>query len=71
MDDDPGFDPTDSPAYRRTVHAGVDSATLAWRSLKIRACRGFALKRKIKRAAGNGFVEKVMASWVGSRGRLL
>lgn len=60
------------------VHPGVDSAFLAWRAPFIAACRGFALRRRIKRAPGSapspnavraadaaGFVEEVVASWVG------
>jgi len=60
------------------VHPGVDSAFIAWRSDFIKDCRGFALKRKIKRAKGSaespntvggpdkdGFVEEIVASWVG------
>jgi hypothetical protein len=60
------------------VHPGVDSAFIAWRAPFIDQCRGFALKRKVKRAAGNavspnkvggpdaqGFVEEIVASWVG------
>ena len=66
------------------VHPGVDSAFIAWRApfidqcRVIDQCRGFALKRKIKRAPGSavspnttsgpdarGFVEEIVASWVG------
>jgi len=60
------------------VHPGVDSAFIAWRSDFIKDCRGFALKRKIKRAKDSaespntvggphkdGFVEEIVASWVG------
>lgn len=60
------------------VHPGVDSALIAWRSDFIDQCRGFALRRKIKRAAGSpqspntvsdvdadGFHEEIVASWVG------
>ncbi|GAC1044747.1 phospholipase D-like domain-containing protein [Rhizobium sp. No.120] len=60
------------------VHPGVDSALIAWRSDFIAQCRGFALRRKIKRAAGSpqspntvsdvdaeGFHEEIVASWVG------
>ncbi|GAA4771973.1 phospholipase D-like domain-containing protein [Stakelama sediminis] len=63
------------------VHPGVDSALLAWRSPFIDECRGFALRRKIKRAAGSaispntesppdaqGFVQEIVASWVGFAG---
>ncbi|MFG1229237.1 phospholipase D-like domain-containing protein [Xanthobacter wiegelii] len=65
-------------AIELIVHPGVDSAFLAWRAPFIDACRGFALRRKVKRAAGsapspnatgsvdaNGFVEEIVASWVG------
>ena len=66
------------------VHPGVDSAFIAWRApfidqcRVIDQCRGFALKRKVKRAPGSavspnttsepdarGFVEEIVASWVG------
>jgi phosphatidylserine/phosphatidylglycerophosphate/cardiolipin synthase-like enzyme len=60
------------------VHPGVDSAFIAWRAPFFDKCRGFALKRKIKRAEGSaasphtvggadprGFVEETVASWVG------
>jgi phosphatidylserine/phosphatidylglycerophosphate/cardiolipin synthase-like enzyme len=60
------------------VHPGVDSAFIAWRAPFIEDCRGFALKRKVKRAEGSaaspntvgpadakGFVEEIVASWVG------
>ncbi|MGY5800167.1 phospholipase D-like domain-containing protein [Rhizobium sp. LEGMi12c] len=60
------------------VHPGVDSALIAWRSDFIDQCRGFALRRKIKRAAGSpqspntvsdvdadGYHEEIVASWVG------
>ncbi len=60
------------------VHPGVDSALIAWRSDFIGQCRGFALRRKIKRAAGSpqspntvsdvdadGYHEEIVASWVG------
>ena len=60
------------------VHPGVDSAFIAWRAPFIDQCRGFALKRKVKRTAGRavspnkvggpdaqGFVEEIVASWVG------
>src|SRR5215475_7922887 len=65
-------------AVKIIVHPGVDSAFIAWRSESIAQCRGFALKRRIKRAPGSaaspnatgepdaqGFVEEVVASWVG------
>jgi hypothetical protein len=35
------------------VRPGVDSAFLAWRSPFIENCRGFALTRRVKRAAGS------------------
>ena len=35
------------------VHPGVDSAFIAWRAPFIDQCRGFALKRKVKRAPGS------------------
>ena len=60
------------------VHPGVDSAFLAWRAQFIRDCRGFALRRRIRRAQGSapspnsvgatddqGFRVEVVASWVG------
>ena len=60
------------------VHPGVDSAFIAWRASFIGQCRGFALKRKVKRVPGSavspntagepdarGFVEEIVASWVG------
>ncbi|MBS1164520.1 MAG: hypothetical protein H6R00_545 [Proteobacteria bacterium] len=60
------------------VHPGVDSAFIAWRSPFIADCRGFALRRRIKRAPGSatspntvpetdadGFREELVASWVG------
>jgi phosphatidylserine/phosphatidylglycerophosphate/cardiolipin synthase-like enzyme len=60
------------------AHPGVDSAFIAWRAPFIDECRGFALKRRIKRAPGSatspntiraadpdGFVEEIVASWVG------
>jgi hypothetical protein len=60
------------------VHPGVDSAFIAWRASFIDQCRGFALKRKVKRVPGSavspntagepdarGFVEEIVASWVG------
>jgi phosphatidylserine/phosphatidylglycerophosphate/cardiolipin synthase-like enzyme len=60
------------------VHPGVDSAFIAWRAPFIDECRGFSLKRKVKRAEGSaasphiigepdaqGFVEEIVASWVG------
>lgn len=62
------------------VRPGVDSALLAWRADAIAGCRGFALRRKIRRVAGSasspnaenggapdadGFVEEIVASWVG------
>ena len=60
------------------VHPGADSAFLAWQSPFIDGCRGFALRRKIKRAPGSatspntlsepdadGVVEEMVASWGG------
>ena len=60
------------------VHPGVDSAFIAWRAPFIAQCRGFALTRRIKRAAGSapsphpvappdarGFTQEIVASWVG------
>ena len=59
------------------VHPGVDSALIAWRAPFIPECRGFALRRRIKRAPGqppspntvstdaHGFSEEIVASWVG------
>lgn len=60
------------------AYPGVDSAFLAWRSPFIPECRGFALRRRIKRAPGStaspnatgyvdgeGFSEEIVASWVG------
>src|SRR6516225_12427285 len=65
-------------AIELIVHPGVDSAFIAWRAPFIANCRGFALRRKIKRASGsasspntvanaapNGFAEEIVASWVG------
>ncbi len=62
------------------VRPGVDSAFLVWRSDFIAGCRGFALKRKIRRAAaspaspqtvgqdGDSAIELV-SSWVGFAGK--
>jgi phosphatidylserine/phosphatidylglycerophosphate/cardiolipin synthase-like enzyme len=60
------------------VHPGVDSAFIAWRAPFIPSCRGFALRRRIKRAEGSapsphteaapdaeGFTVEVVSSWVG------
>ncbi|SCM79708.1 conserved hypothetical protein [uncultured Pleomorphomonas sp.] len=60
------------------VHAGVDSAFIAWSSPFVAECRGFALRRRIRRAPGSatspntvtetdadGFREEIVASWVG------
>jgi len=58
------------------VHPGVDSAFLAWRVPFLRDCRGFALTRRVKRAAGSapspvttsqegGFAIETVSSWVG------
>jgi hypothetical protein len=35
------------------IHPGVDSAFIAWRASFIDQCRGFALKRKVRRAPGS------------------
>ena len=60
-----------------TVHAGADDAFIAWNADFITECRGFALYRRIKRAAGgtaspntistaaDGTTEEIVASWVG------
>lgn len=60
------------------VHAGSDDTFIAWTSEFIPDCRGFALRRRVKRgpnsapspnSAGEpnrqGFVEEIVASWVG------
>jgi len=60
------------------VLAGSDDAFIAWKSDFIAECRGFALRRRIKRGSdagpspnavagpdAQGFVEEVVASWVG------
>ena len=59
------------------VRPGVDSAFLAWRAPFIKDCRGFALTRRVKRAAGSapspqtiktgddGFAIELVSSWVG------
>ncbi|MBI1866802.1 MAG: hypothetical protein HYS06_00635 [Methylocystis sp.] len=60
------------------VHAGADDAFVVWRSEFIANCRGFALRRRIKRGRNSassphtvgepdaqGFVEEIVASWVG------
>jgi phosphatidylserine/phosphatidylglycerophosphate/cardiolipin synthase-like enzyme len=60
------------------VRPSSDSAFIAWRAAFVAECRGFALKRRIKRAAGSppspntdsppdadGFVIETVASWVG------
>lgn len=65
-------------AIELVVHPGVDSAFIAWRSPFIADNRGFALRRKVKRAPGSaaspnsvgtadadGFSEEIVASWVG------
>lgn len=65
-------------AIELVVHPGVDSAFIAWTSPFITENRGFALRRKVKRAAGSavspntvanadsdGFREEIVASWVG------
>ena len=69
------------------VHPGVDSAFIAWRApfidqcRVIDQCRGFALKRKIKRTPGSavspnttsgpdarGFVEEIVVPSCGTQG---
>ncbi len=65
-------------AMELIVHAGGDSAFIAWRTPFIDECRGFALRRRIKRTqnsarspntvndvAPGGFTEEIVASWVG------
>lgn len=60
------------------VRPSVDSAFLAWRAPFMDDCRGFALARRIRRAAGSapspqtykaagehGFAEEWVSSWVG------
>jgi len=58
------------------VRPSVDSAFVAWRAPFIANCRGFALKRRVKRAAGSarspvttghehGFAIETVSSWVG------
>jgi phosphatidylserine/phosphatidylglycerophosphate/cardiolipin synthase-like enzyme len=58
------------------VRPGVDSAFLAWQAPFIAGCRGFALTRRVKRAAGSapspaktgekdGFAIESVSSWVG------
>ncbi|MBV8522654.1 MAG: hypothetical protein JOY71_11120, partial [Acetobacteraceae bacterium] len=58
------------------VRPGVDSAFLAWRAPFIPDCRGFALTRRVRRAAGSapspaktgeedGFAIESVSSWVG------
>ncbi|QBR72073.1 hypothetical protein CU048_13250 [Beijerinckiaceae bacterium] len=60
------------------VHAGSDEAFIAWSSEFIPDCRGFVLRRRVKRGPGSapspntltapdpeGFVEEIVASWVG------
>jgi phosphatidylserine/phosphatidylglycerophosphate/cardiolipin synthase-like enzyme len=60
------------------VRAGSDDAFIAWTTDFIADCRGFALKRRIKRGPNSvpspnttsspdaqGFVEETVASWVG------
>ncbi len=58
------------------VRPGVDSAFIAWRAPFIADCRGFALTRRVKRAAGSapspetkgsedGFAIEAVSSWVG------
>jgi len=70
--------PTEAKPLEIIVHPGTDSAFIAWRApTPIKECRGFALRRKCKRAPGSagsphsagpdadGFVEEIVASWVG------
>src|SRR5262249_61559998 len=65
-------------AIHALIHAGSDDAFIAWQSGFIPDCRGFALYRRIKRGPqsppspntvaqpdAQGFVEEVVASWVG------
>jgi phosphatidylserine/phosphatidylglycerophosphate/cardiolipin synthase-like enzyme len=64
-------------AVELTVRPGMDSAFLAWKAPFTKDCRGFALKRRIKRAPGSapsanvaakhagGETEEIVASWVG------
>jgi len=63
-------------AAQLVVRPGVDSAFLAWRAPFIPGCRGFALTRRVKRAAGSapspettgqqdGFAVETVSSWVG------
>lgn len=58
------------------VRPGVDSAFIAWRAPFISNCRGFALARRVKRAAGSapspatigqqdGVATELVSSWVG------
>jgi hypothetical protein len=60
------------------VHAGSDDAFIAWTADFIPDCRGFALRRRVKRGGNSarspntvaepdaqGFVEEIVASWVG------
>jgi hypothetical protein len=60
------------------VRAGSDDAFIAWTTDFIADCRGFALRRRIKRGPASapspnttsrpdaqGFVEEIVASWVG------
>jgi phosphatidylserine/phosphatidylglycerophosphate/cardiolipin synthase-like enzyme len=67
-----------SMAISIKVHAGADDAFIAWTSDFIADCRGFALRRRIKRGPNSapspnttsapdaqGFVEETVASWVG------
>ena len=63
-------------AIELIVRPGMDSAFLAWRTSFIPGCRGFALTRRVKRAAGStpspqttgrddGFAIETVSSWVG------
>lgn len=60
------------------VRPGADDAFIAWRADFIPQCRGFALRRRVKHGPNsaaspntvgkpdkNGFVEEIVASWVG------
>jgi phosphatidylserine/phosphatidylglycerophosphate/cardiolipin synthase-like enzyme len=68
-------------AIELVVRPSVDSAFLAWRAPFIENCRGFALARRIRRAANSarspqtykdpgadGFAEEWVSSWVGFAG---
>ena len=68
-------------AIQVKVHAGVDDAFIVWQTDLRVGCRGFALRRKVRRAAGSppspealgppdadGFVEEIVSTWVGFEG---